>query len=405
MNNEEIKNEELENKCNSETTNEVVQNEAEVEVNVIDNRDEQAAKLIQWGAARAGVIVLTPFLGTAALIANEVYMITRIGDIYGINLSKKAVLSFLGSLGATVIGNLASTLIPVSIIQGPIAISVTYGIGRAAQKWIKDGMPDDTKPYREIFETEKVQGDEKMEELKNNESKNQPLGNEKEDFTNELEKLEDAYQEKAHEAVNKMADQLSETVEILGDKLINVLKKTGVTEEQIEDAKYKVLGASEVAQETAQKAIIEFIEQVETRSKEFHKEAKKCAEEMKVKAKKQMEELQKKKEILRHKSEIKSLQAKQKSEELKLQAKIHMEKVKEKTDKLKEDMKEKAGQVQVKVEEIKGKAKETAVTYKTAANEAIEQTKGKILTAAEEFKEKAEERAAEKKAKAKNEKE
>ncbi len=165
MNNEEIKNEELENKCNSETTNEVVQNEAEVEVNVIDNRDEQAAKLIQWGAARAGVIVLTPFLGTAALIANEVYMITRIGDIYGINLSKKAVLSFLGLLGATVIGNLASTLIPVSIIQGPIAISVTYGVGRAAQKWIKDGMPDDTKPYREIFETEKVQGDEKMEEF------------------------------------------------------------------------------------------------------------------------------------------------------------------------------------------------------------------------------------------------
>ena len=44
------------------------------------------------------------------------------------------------------------------------------------------------------------------------------------------------------------------------------------------------------------------------------------------------------------------------------------------------------------------------MTYKTAANEAIEQTKGKILTAAEEFKEKTEERAAEKKAKAKNEK-
>lgn len=94
MNNEEIKNEELENKCNSETTNEVVQNEAEVEVNVIDNRDEQAAKLIQWGAARAGVIVLTPFLGTAALIANEVYMITRIGDIYGINLQKKPYCHF-----------------------------------------------------------------------------------------------------------------------------------------------------------------------------------------------------------------------------------------------------------------------------------------------------------------------
>ena len=42
----------------------------EVEVEVIDNRDKDAEALIKWGAARAGVIVITPFLGTVALIAN-----------------------------------------------------------------------------------------------------------------------------------------------------------------------------------------------------------------------------------------------------------------------------------------------------------------------------------------------
>ena len=56
---------------------------AEVEVEVVDDRDKQADELIRWGAARAGVIVLTPVLGTASLIANEVYMISRIGSIYG----------------------------------------------------------------------------------------------------------------------------------------------------------------------------------------------------------------------------------------------------------------------------------------------------------------------------------
>ena len=99
--------------------------EADVEVNVIDDRDKEAENLIRWGAARAGVIVAAPLLGTGALIANEVYMISKIGTVYGVDVSQKTILSFIGSLGATVVGTTIATLLPLSIFKIPIGISVT----------------------------------------------------------------------------------------------------------------------------------------------------------------------------------------------------------------------------------------------------------------------------------------
>ena len=115
--------------------------------------------MIRWGAGRAGVIVAAPLLGTVALIANEVYMISKIGKVYGVELNQTAVLSFLGSMGATVVGSTLATLIPIAAMQIPIGVSVTYGVGKAAQRWIKDGMPDDTRPYKEVFEEEKANGE------------------------------------------------------------------------------------------------------------------------------------------------------------------------------------------------------------------------------------------------------
>lgn len=52
--------------------------EADVEVTFIDDRDKEAEGLIHWAAARAGVIVAAPLLGTVSLIANEVYMVSKI---------------------------------------------------------------------------------------------------------------------------------------------------------------------------------------------------------------------------------------------------------------------------------------------------------------------------------------
>ena len=110
--------------------------------------DWESEKIIRWGAARAGVIVVAPVLGTMALIANEVYMITRLADLRGIKLSEGAVLGLLGSLGATFVGQSVATLIPLTAIQVPLAVSVTFGVGKAAAAWLKAGRPEDMAFFR-----------------------------------------------------------------------------------------------------------------------------------------------------------------------------------------------------------------------------------------------------------------
>ena len=212
--------------------------EADVEVTFIDDRDKEAEGLIHWAAARAGVIVAAPLLGTVSLIANEVYMISKIGSVYGVDVPQKAVLSFIGSLGATVVGTTVATLLPIPFIQIPIGISVTYGLGKAAVRWIKDGMPDDTRPYKAVFEEGRAEGNTLVGEIKENPEKDIPLGDEKRDFTKEIkETVDGVYPEKAHEAVDKLADQLVDTFNLLGEQLVTALKKAGMTDEQIEKAK------------------------------------------------------------------------------------------------------------------------------------------------------------------------
>ena len=224
---------------------------AEVEVEVVDDRDKQADELIRWGAARAGVIVLTPVLGTAALIANEVYMISRIGSIYGENVTHKSVLAFMGSLGGTVLGNLAATLIPLPFMQMPIAVSVTFGIGKAAQRWIKDGQPDNIKPYIDIFEMEKAEGKASAEALENNPGKDIPLGDEKADFTQELKRnIKKFYPVKAHRLFNTLTDNLEDAVSDVAGKAEETLRRAGVTDEQMDSAKYTAMAAREVTEET-----------------------------------------------------------------------------------------------------------------------------------------------------------
>ena len=49
----------------------------------------EAEKICRWGAARAGVIVVAPLVGTMALMANEVYMIMRLGELRGVKLEEK----------------------------------------------------------------------------------------------------------------------------------------------------------------------------------------------------------------------------------------------------------------------------------------------------------------------------
>lgn len=386
--------------------------DADVEIHVIDDRDQQAESLIHWAAARAGVIVVAPMLGSVALMANEVYMISRIGSIYGVDISQKAVISFIGSLGATMLGMTVATLIPISLIQIPLGISITYGLGQAALKWIKDGMPNDTEPYKAVFEEGKKEGKSRIAEIENDENKDIPLGDEKKDFVKEQKEMN--YSKKTHDVVDKMAENVSDVVDVLSAKLIKRLKEAGVTDEQIENVKYTALGAAEVVKEAAEKAGNDLKILAKEKSKEWKKDIGTKAADMKEQAKEHMEELKKCSEVQAEQARIKAeelkTQAKIRAEKLKEQAKEHMEDAKEKTEELREQAKVHMERAKGKTEELKKQAKEHMEDAKEKAEELKEQAKENIenvqnkmeevkksATAyVDEFREKTKERAAQK---------
>ena len=74
----------------------------ELKITVIDDkaREDEAEVLCKWAAARAGVIVVAPLLGTMALIANQIYMIIQLGITYFIRQiqhEKRCWLEFIHS--------------------------------------------------------------------------------------------------------------------------------------------------------------------------------------------------------------------------------------------------------------------------------------------------------------------
>ena len=147
-----------------------------------EDRDLKVETLCRWAAARAGAIVIAPLVGTVALMANEVYLVSRIARIYDVKLTERAVLAFLGAMGSQMAGNLLTTLIPFSVIQVPVAVGITYSLGRVTQRWLRDGMPSDMTPYIEMFGEWKERAKEQVEKIKDNPLKNVPLGDETKDF-------------------------------------------------------------------------------------------------------------------------------------------------------------------------------------------------------------------------------
>lgn len=148
----------------------------------VEARDREAESICRWAAGRAGVIVVVPVLGTIALVANEVYMIVRIAKVYGKEVSETTVAAFLASLGAAFVGQTLATLIPFPPLQVPIGMSVTYGLGKVAQKWIKDGMPSDVSTYKATFEQAKAHAKDNLDDLKQHPDRDVPLGDEKRKF-------------------------------------------------------------------------------------------------------------------------------------------------------------------------------------------------------------------------------
>lgn len=138
--------------------------------------DAQAEDVIIWAMARAGVIVIVPVIGTVWLMANEVYMVIRVGGIYGTNIPASAAKGFIGAMAGAIAGQILASLIP--FLNVPVGMALTYAIGKAAQAWIKDGMPEDMLKYREKFEKARKDADKKIARAKKDPRKDKPLGDE-----------------------------------------------------------------------------------------------------------------------------------------------------------------------------------------------------------------------------------
>lgn len=183
----------------------------------------EAEKICRWGAARAGVIVVTPLVGTMALMANEVYMIMRLGELRGVKLEESAVLGLLTSLGATFVGQTLVTLIPIAPIQVPVGVSVTYAVGKAANAWIKAGRPEDIAEFREVYESARKEGMKHSEDFEKMDCKDTPLGDESKRF--ELHELKEALRNKSGNLFSKIEKHADRAETVLSEKIASVSER------------------------------------------------------------------------------------------------------------------------------------------------------------------------------------
>lgn len=153
-------------------------------ITVIDDkaRNEEADSLCKWAAARAGVIVVAPLLGTVALLANQVYMIIKLGKVYEEEISEGTAVSLLGSLGTIFLGQTMATLIPFAPLQIPIAVGTTYALGQVITEWLKTGKPKDLSAFKTVYENAMSEAKKNIDLFKNNPQKDQPLGDESKKF-------------------------------------------------------------------------------------------------------------------------------------------------------------------------------------------------------------------------------
>ena len=213
--------------------------------------DLKVETLCRWAAARAGVIVVAPLLGTAALMANEVYLVSRIARVYGIKLSERAVIAFIGATCSRMAGNFLTTLIPISAIQIPIAVGITYSLGRVTQRWLKDGMPSDMGPYIAMMGDWKEKAKGQVDKLRDNPLQNIPLGDETVDFMkkwgNTAKDIFMDMKEKGQEALNNVChrstlvdeiveEQESKVAAVKNDAAQEAAEAPKTTEEQVKEA-------------------------------------------------------------------------------------------------------------------------------------------------------------------------
>lgn len=145
-------------------------------------QEQESEDVIRWGAARAGVVVLLPLVGSIALLANQIYMINRLGQVYRQELAVSSVKGFVMAFAGALVSQTLAALVPLPFVQIPVAVSVTYAVGKAADAWLREGMPEDVERFRQIFERAKDFAKQNLGSIKNDPRKDQPLGDESKKF-------------------------------------------------------------------------------------------------------------------------------------------------------------------------------------------------------------------------------
>lgn len=120
-----------------------------------ERANKEADELIWWGAGRAAAIAISPIplADMPFLIANEIYMINRIGSAYGFTVTSSIITGIIGAAGAGIAGMTLASFLPGFKIV--IAASITYGIGKAAKSYFESDMSLSPNELNKIYKENK----------------------------------------------------------------------------------------------------------------------------------------------------------------------------------------------------------------------------------------------------------
>lgn len=113
----------------------------------------RADQYIVWGAGRAAALALAPRFSTVALLGNAAYMVTRLAQVHEVDLKTGAITGFVAGLATAVTTAAVSLLVPIQAVRIPVAVGLTFAIGKAANMWIEDGMPADISRYKPMLDS------------------------------------------------------------------------------------------------------------------------------------------------------------------------------------------------------------------------------------------------------------
>ena len=225
------------------------------------DRDYQVEQFIFWGAGRAAALALSPKFSSVALCANATYMVTRIAHLYEVELQSGAVVGLVGGL-STAVGTAAiSLLIPLKAVRVPVAVGLTYAIGKIAHIWIQDGMPSDIERYKpmvaEFLESGKAIASDIIPFTQGQRDVWAGIANE---TGLAKETLKQVYEEKVTPAIDKWHTetkfQIHDSAAEVMAKVTDAAKdKIDAAKENIDVAKELAKGGVEVAKASAQVAV------------------------------------------------------------------------------------------------------------------------------------------------------